>query len=572
MVAGWLNHQELKIIKGIGKTPGDEYSAEPNPVVINLLTDSISLKDWSPQIAPIKNGGVWVDSPLNDGRQLIAAPSGNVIEKMVVTIKGNSYLDAQKQLSGLNQVVLDCRDFWQTDFQIQPIYLAWWAGCGVGLQYAMIYNIDLAADYDDGPAPIITVTMNIEREPYWRGIPPGANPKIWTYYVNASKPRYNVNTASLITGTDHLVAETINNKHEWNPAAYGLQLTPYTKNYIDIPAALVPGDAPALVQLYINTNQYLPYNTYVGRSSKPYVGRGHDNVNRATALNLAAGDATTSGSASKSTSGGIFSNGSIATTYLTTRTSTGISGAWVNHTIWGGSTGATIKLDREFYRGTFAVFCRCRNASGTPVVTDMRMRLVVDEMEDNANQYINSVTLPEVNPQVDQISLAYMGALTLPFETRAVESLLGYGLQLQEANSNLRFTLQYRVDVATANRILEVIDLILIPMDECMAQIVHSYANGATATGSDILDNTGYLTRGENRQVVSTYITNSNSGGVSQEVRGSPLTLAPRVAQRLYFLTDGYYISTAAPYPSSLPQAVVIKLNIVPRWSGIRDV
>ena len=38
MVAGtWLDHKQLMIIKGIGKTPGDIYSAESDPVIVNLM-------------------------------------------------------------------------------------------------------------------------------------------------------------------------------------------------------------------------------------------------------------------------------------------------------------------------------------------------------------------------------------------------------------------------------------------------------------------------------------------------------------------------------------------------------
>lgn len=135
-VGTWLDHKQLMIIKGIGKTPGDIYSAENDPVIVNLMSGIITLDQngWSPEIAQVKSGGVWVDSPLSDGRELLAAAAGNVIEKMTVIIADSSYLSVMKALSGLNQMANDCRDYWQTEYQIDPVYLAWWAGCGVGTQ------------------------------------------------------------------------------------------------------------------------------------------------------------------------------------------------------------------------------------------------------------------------------------------------------------------------------------------------------------------------------------------------------------------------------------------------------
>lgn len=579
----WLSHKALMLVKGVGKTAGDLNSAEPDPIVVDLMSGIITLADdWSPEIAPVKNSGVWADSPISDGRTLLAAPVGNVIEKINILISDNSYLGVMTQLDGLNKMVSDCRDYWQSQYQIDPVYLMWWASCGVGYQYALLYNIELSPEYMAADRPALRVSMTLEREPYWRmGVPPGGNPKIWTYYVNSAHPQFNFSGASLVTGTDHLITQTINNKHEWTPAAYGLQTTPITKNYIDIPAALVPGDAPALVELALITDIGVPGSIYIGRSSKQYSGRGHDGITRYSALTLNVGDGNNVGLAVKTATinfSGVLSNGSAVTYYNGRRTSTGVDGAWTTASQWGGSPPAnSVKLDREMFRGTFAVFCRARNASVTPVLTDMRMRLFIEEFEDNAAaQTINSVTLQEVYPQIPvptfgyDLNPLYMGTVTLPLGSRSVQSPLGYGVQLQEANSNLRITIQQRVDVATANRIFEVVDLIFMPIDEGMSQVNLTYSTAGTivSTGNSIVDNTGYLSRGAPGQNSVSFITNANSGGVSQETRGQDLTLIPRTAQRLYFMVIDVVTGTFLITPLT---TIAVRLNIVPRCAGIRD-
>jgi len=318
MANDWLNHKELKIIKGLGRTPGDTNSAENDPVIVNLMGGIITLDDWTPQVAQVKNGGVWVDSPLSDGRELLAAAAGNVVEKISVIITDGSYLGAMKALSGLNQMANDCRDYWQSEAQFDPVYLAWWAGCGIGTQYALLSNIEVSPDYQGGINPTIRVSIALEREPYWRGIPPGANPKIWSYYVNTAHPQFNYNVASLVSGTDHLIKSIMTNKFEWTAAAYGLQSIPLnvvgqnSQNYIDISASQVPGDAPALVEMGITTDTGVPADIYIGRTSKRLSGTGHDGIARVSSLILNAGDGNGTGVVVKTAAGaanGVVSDG-----------------------------------------------------------------------------------------------------------------------------------------------------------------------------------------------------------------------------------------------------------------------
>lgn len=578
MASGWLNHKQLMIVKGIGKTPGDTNSAEPDPVVFNLMAeDQVSLtpNGWTPQIAAVKSGGVWADSPISDGRQLLTAPVGNVTEKIEILIADNSYLGVMKQLDTLYQMARDCRDFWQTQTQVHPVYLLWYAGCGAGQQFAQLFNIELAPEYQDATRPTIKVTITLEREPYWRAIPPGANPKIWTYYVNLSHPQYNTSGASLVANSDHLITQTIQNKAEWNPTAYGLQTVFLSQNFIDITASQVPGDAPALIEMSLTSDLRVSSDIYIARYSLPQTSVGHDAISRANSFTLNAGDGSV-GTATKRNTGsattGALSNGSSVNFFDAFRQSTGIDANFADFVTWGESSGTgLIRLDRNFFSGSFAIFCRGRNGSAAaPLTGDMRIRLVIDEFENNATQYLNSITLPETNPSagVGSYVLTYMGTITIPFENRAVQSLSGYGLQFQESTANFRVRLQQKVDVATANRVFEFSDLIFMPISDGFFQAKLNF-NSSNTSSVVLYDNTGYLSRGNADPSVLGYLTNSISGGVNQELRGQDIYLSPHKNQRLYVIFSSFDI--AGNIASYLNQTQVVRLNIVPRWSSIRD-
>lgn len=585
MQSDWLSHKGLQIIRGIGATPGDANSAESNPVIVNLMAGKFSLVDWSPNIPVIKNGGVWADSPINDGRQLLAAPVGNVTEQITILVSDSTMLGVVNGLASLNKMALDCRDYWQSDYQIDPVYLMWWA-CGPdsetapGPQYALLYNIEWTPEYLQSPTPSVRLSLTLERESAWRFIPPGANPRIWTFYVNASNPQYNVDVASLL-GSGNLIGVTLKNKHEWVAAAYGTQTVALTKNYAEITADQVPGDAPALVEFSAESLSAGFAQLFVGRTSKPYSGRGHDGINRAVALNLNAGDGNTAGIVTKTVGTnltGVRSNGSNTVYYYGERTATGIDANFVTACGWGGATGASgIKLDRQLYRGTFAIFARATNnsAAPAPVLTDMKMRVFIEEFEDAATQYVNSVTLPEVQVPLTISNpgqvLSYMGTVTLPLNSRAVVSPLGYGLQLQEANSNLRISLQLKYDVATANRIFRVIDIMLIPIDEGMTLLNGPLIANMTNIGYATYDNTGYLSRGEPGAKSALHATNANSGGIGVEIRGQDINLLPRTNQRVYFLSVGQF-SSPARLESFIDDTITVRMNIVPRTYNIRDV
>ncbi len=577
MAAGWLNHNALQLIKGIGKTPGDTNSAENDPVVVNLLSGLITLTQdgWSPNIPAIKSGGVWVDSPITDGRQLLAASAGNVIEKISVTVADTSARGVARMLIGLNKMAADCRDFWQTQGQIDPVYLMWYPSCGAGPQYALLYNIDLTPSYLDSPTPAMRVDLSLEREPYWRPIPPGANPLMWTFAINPSHPQFNASVAALNTANDLIVDTTLKNRHEFSPTDY---LTVVSRNYVDIPATSIPGDAPALVQLtaMIDTGvaTHSARNIYLWRSTRPTTLKDRNGVKFGQSAIYNCGDASIGGGVATKTidaANGVFSNGSIANRYIVTYTvpltSTNLNIiGWDNIGING-----LIALNTE--RGRVSVFMRCKQTTGA--AGDVQIRFKISSRSGGGVDFFTGqwVNLPTFTSAY-AFGLLYLGTITLPMNGKALSASDGRGLQVPlktTTNSDLAINIDVKNNNAAA-RNSQFLDLVLMTQDECLVALNQpAYSSG----GFDyyVLDNTGYYNHG-NPEDISLTGTGITPGGYP-EIAGQSLTLVPRVNNRLYMLmTEGDYATNPTEVESinGLSGSNALRLNIVPRWSGIRDV
>lgn len=577
MADGWLKSNELKIIKGVGRVAGDTNSAEQDPVVFNLLDGICTLIDWSPNIASLKNGGVWIDSPLTDGRNLLSAPAANVIEKISISLSSAGYLNVSKAFDLLNKMVSDSHDFWQTESQIEPVYLHWWANCAPGPQYALIYDIQLAVEYRDSTQPTIDIELTIEREPYWRGIPPGANPKLWTFYsrgenFGTAKTASNLNLGN----TDALASATLQNRTEWETTGFSSFIS---KNFIDIPASAIPGDAPALVQIEASTthttNTRYAKNVFIWRSTKPTSIKDNNGalIYQANIFNV--GDANTNGPTKTiDATNGVISNGSNVTRYIATYTV--LASASPNDLIaFPGTTGfpnAALNLNR----GNYAVFLRCKQLTGASGDVQARFRLTAYGSGVTSGLLYTSayVNMPFFAAAY-AFGLLYLGTITLPVAGRSLSGVDGLGLS-SPAKSG--FTSDYGINIdlknnAAANRNVQFLDLILFAYDEPGIQLNNpSFTNLGTIVND--YDNTGYFQHGR----PGDYSKQSNDIAFP-EILGQSLNLIPRVNNRLYFLFTSADTTTnpteiySDPNPTGTAlTGITARVNIVPRWSGIRDV
>jgi hypothetical protein len=574
MAAGWLNHLQLMIVKGIGKTPTDNMSIENDPVNVNLLDGIVSLAEWSPNIPAVKNGGVWSDSPINDGRQLQVAASGNVIEKMSINITSTGYNSVMGALSSLNQMALDCRDFWQSKSQIDPVYLMWYVSCGAGPQYALLYNIEIAPEYLDSPTPAIRASITLEREPFWRGIPPGANPKLWTFYVNKVQP--NTTNVDFVSQTNDLVYNAaVPNRFEWDTA----YANPISKNYVDIPASLIPGDAPALMQLIVRNrlwNGDSMYNIYAARSTTPITKKDRSGATVLQTNTLNAGDAIAPTNWTKTLDAtcGCIGNGSAVNKYVGANTVLA-TGTYPAFAAWD-RIGTVRIIDPNLLTGTFAVFLRCKQLNGA--AGDVQARVVVSEFYSSfTGDYYNFPLRTGAIVDCDnRFDMLYLGTITLPLAGDIGGGNDGRGLYtFLKTGGDGTFAIGFGVkqnNVAT--RSIEFLDMVLLPIGEALVQM---QGGKGAANAYNVLDNTGYITHGENDPTARNWVQNATDLNLdcAIEGRGPSLTLVPNVNNRLFFIQQRRDATTSETYSS--PQAassndMEVRVDIVPRWSGIRDV
>lgn len=549
----FLDHRELKIIKGFGPIPGDTASAEQQPIVVNLMDSNggISLDGtngaWSPQIPAVKP--LWAENPANDGRTLIAGALNNVTETMRLIITGSDAATVYSNLRRLYDIRQDALDFWQTESQIEPVYLKWWANCGVGPQFALIYTMDIAPEFMNSEMPTIQVTLTIEREFGWRGIPPGANPKYWTLrnYQNQPTSQY-----SLIDETVyHILNQHIQNEREWNAT----QSATLTQNYVDISGSLIPGDLPALLCLSI-----FPYGdvdtVYVGLSTKPTTIPNRSGGAHPVYYTFNAGDSTVDTDTSiANDAGGPRSN----STLVGKRTQTTFATASMTARLhWSPTSKAAIS--QNMLRGRFMAFLRARVSAAATISLQLRYK----PNAGSTGTITTPITITALGTggagDTTAWPLSYVGEISIPpAENSAVRT---DGLGIDDNATELIYIEAARTSGAGS---LYISDLILIPIDESATSILTDNPAGGGSYAWAILDTTGYIAHGKG--IDPSARTSSEFTAYSQ---GQSIMLIPGVNNRLYFLA--YKATTnVAPFDDLASQHTKCLINIVPRWAGIRD-
>jgi hypothetical protein len=535
------DHQELLIVKGVAAAKGDTSSAELGLVSINLLADegepgwSLDAEDgWSPKRAQLKGGGTWADSAVSPGRTLVAGEDGNVTETLQLTVTGMTILDLATQLSRMGRMRQAVIDFWTNPREIDPVYLHWYAKEGAGPQYALIYAMDIAElDPDVWQNPIRDVTITIEREPYWRGLPPGQNPKVWTHTMIRGVQNYtpaDLNLNTLGGDVNHAISGTVPN-NDRSP----------NNNYLELTADKIPGDAPALLELACALSTAVsPNEYYIAVRSEPF---SYSGMSGSLISTLDA------------------SAGSLGEDAASAADATCASGSRVNITP-GTATDSlrlTFGVSVPQYQGRFALFLRAYQNAGS--AGDWRAHIEITAST-SLIASITTLVLEEKQFSVGatQWPPVYMGEVQFPIGMEAGVSSLGLGLK--ETGYGILIYARRTTGVST----LRFADLMLVPVDE---SFVRATANFDTAKSSDlIIDNTGHIAHGKPGDFAVPFPTGGNNVqfGVA-ELAGQSLVLEPRKTNRIYFFR------TLADASAGVPTATFgVRGNIVPRWVGIRDV
>lgn len=539
-------HKLLQIVRGVAPAPGDSASNERGVVVLDLMNENGLMLDpaggWTPKIAG--TDGVWAENPLVPGRRLIGGEDGNVVETMRVSIGGDRIA---AHITALNRMMADAREFWSTERQIEPVYLKWEALGAPGPQYALIYNItfDLNTPSTTDITGPIDITLSIEREPYWRALPPGTNPKIW--HMEQQGQPWDYNDLNLLTGTNHFAVETITNRCEWDDIS---RTVLRSRNYVEIDGRDISGDAPALALITIVPGANTHNRFLVGRNTKPLSRSGIGARPQVLLMGVSDGglpfghaDTASVGDTGATWDPPFSENRRVEVSFAT---ETDMHQRWQ----WG-SGAKSINV----YRGRYAVFIRARQDGGSSGNVTMRLHV-------GANEDFPVIT-PTVSPVVQSGSgnttewpVTYMGTIDIPNNGRTTsltyQSAPGTGL----TEENVIITLEAARSTGSAK--LYICDLLLLPIDEPSFDLK---AASDVLTGAGLADNTGYSDHGGSDE----FATILSGTHPASEFSGQMLTLLPGEVNRVYvFAMDITGLSDAQTNNT-------VRINIIPRWRGVRD-
>lgn len=539
---------ELALVKGLPSSAslGNPALTDYVPTTIDFLTGAYVLYDdgsnpaYDRALPVIKNGGVWVDSATATGRQLVAAHNGNVIDVVQLRpVDSTSSIQRDQYISRLNRFIGAASEFWATGGISDPVYLRYKELFAPGEQYALIYTIE---PDDDGD----TLTLTIEREPAWRPLPPGMNPKVWALlrrglqpWAAASPPTtgfFNFADLSLVnagaSGKGHLLEATCKRVDEVATA---------NVNYVIVPAADIPGDAPALCWIHASSLAASVSKIYLSRSTwRDYFPTINTNVlNQKLRNTFNGGDSTLVGggglTASKQVDAtyGLFSNGSTVTRYIL-RAANLAAG-------FGETTWATWTRTINHYTRRWAAFARIRVTSGTAANHSLRlgMKVITKSVYTSPRSLAGVTSTP---------SLFYIGELDASQFT--IRTRDGFGVDITYGATLSALLTKTNDGVAST---VEIMDIILLPLDEPSMKIDGVESSNASS------DSTGYFS------LTSKPYGLTNGAFERASAQGQEITLKPDVDNRIYFLDD--YVG--ANYQTG---TITIYVDVLPRWYGVRDV
>lgn len=584
-------HSQLRIVKAIQGAPGDVQTLESGYTTLNLLSgtaEGFALKSdagaWNPAIAQPKSG-LWYDTSFTDGRVLFAGADQNVTETISLTLSAPDMIRLGVWMRLLDQMQADCLRFWQDEhMQYDPVFLWWWATGAPGPQYALIYQIQVSISIpttQDSSIIERDVTITLEREPYWRGLPPGANPVIWTLQQLGEEPGqdydYDDQKLNLIGEVSpyapplrSLVSANLQNRAEYQIEAVTNDWIRFSQNHITIPAASVPGDAPALLSIAVRVDKAASESALSKRimiahrtgSIQFRTKTDDDNflfVNCLPGIQADGSSGTPATLAVANDTGGCTSQGgSIGAGSLVTAKRLEITPT-VNLVPAINFVGD--QLNAVIQRGRYAVFMRCRQDSGT--AGDITVQLRLDSGTGGAVSTVEAaVPLQAGAGNTTRFPVMYVGTLNILNDRAAPVALGGsYGGTglINGANSTLSLSLLTRRSTGAAK--LYIADLIFMPIDEGLIDLLPTVAN---TFAWFLYDNTGYVMHGKPDAIAQLYGTENSSTPI--EMQGAALTLTPQVDNHLFCL---YRINDNT---SNVREDMAVFVNIVPRWRYIRDV
>ncbi len=141
------------------------------------------IEDWPPAIAAWKGGGTYQDSPLSDGKRLVAAVRDNVVETFNLKLRGLSQDDAIRWTQDLRRLLERAKDYWCTPGYNQPVWIEVQASRESNKRYAIVVQGALTGEGNPFGQPFLqgdcsavmdALSLIVERGE-WCALPPGTD-------------------------------------------------------------------------------------------------------------------------------------------------------------------------------------------------------------------------------------------------------------------------------------------------------------------------------------------------------------------------------------------------------------
>lgn len=548
-----MQYTALELLWGVIPVPGDNSSTSPVLQVIDLLVGSrgfgVQDNGWIPKFPQARV--ISQQNGLSDGAALLGYSMPNVVESMLLSSSGSTAATRAALFAKLIRFARAAREFHVSSTQTEPVYLKWHASGATHPQYALIYNIDIAQNSDvfvsDSGA---SLSITIEREPYWQAIGPGQAPRMWEVQrLNSTPNAVGINIADAYGGTIYGYTRANGDAAPANGE----------QNFIDITAEKIPGDTRLKCALQYSTASATINNAVIiGNWPKPTTATQGGIVTQHAVLSFNGGD---------------YFNATLApgtdTTIVADTGAPVIADGTRKRGVVSFATTATdarrftFQTESGVFYGNFAVFARVRLSAAT---TSVSFYLTVNVNNDNA--IIARTPTQTLTDQgtggtgnTGEWAFIYCGVLKYhPTDSPILNANTGQGFRTD--NVYLKFFANRNSGAGQ----LYLADINLIPIDHSSIAL-EGDSTMTLNTAAVLADNTGYTTHGRPAAVAGKpYSLSLETKTVT--ALGPFIELEPNITNRLF----------ALPYNAQTKRSAIestaynLRVAPIPRWMGIREV
>lgn len=283
MKIGGLVYSRLRLVCSDGREV--DLLSEPNGIL---------LKDWRPSIQKARDGGVYSESSLADGRKLVLRKLENAVETFTLSVRANSQDETIEYINDLIDLLETGVTFWTTRASQTPVWIEAQAPKESGRRYAAIKNYTLSDLNNPFSQPFFSISckntmddivLSVERGE-WLAEPPESPScvEIDASVVNAKRScrafvtsstydayvvtpaYYSSSTNWLRVGSDNSTWPAASNNMHTGLFFYGLDIpqgATILSAYISLSIRAESTNGPRSYMIYANdVNDCVPFSTY----------------------------------------------------------------------------------------------------------------------------------------------------------------------------------------------------------------------------------------------------------------------------------------------------------------------